>query len=356
MRNKRSLPFRALILCLVLGLLLLAGPIHCYAQDVPPEEPTLFPPSAPYQVTVSGIEEIRATVSWSPVATATQYTVWVDGQRWAGSSCPGAELKGLQPYTEYNIYVTAANDAGESSVSPSVQFLTLPPVPGSPTKPEVIEVWDAGAIIQWQPLPADQYITKYRIYVDGQAVADVDPQEGLQAAELSGLTEGEHQVTVTGINENQEGAPSPPAGFVVASVPAPTGLVLANRSHDKIFVTWDSVPGAEYRVFVDGAPAGETHDNSYVLTGLQPELSCQVSVAAVLADGNQSDQAHLDVSTTPEPDPDIVTLAGITTSTYDHIPEVMPCIIVIFAIGGALKLARAGKYAIGHRLAWYRRS
>jgi hypothetical protein len=82
-----------------------------------PTEPVLMPPSSPSQVTVSGIQETRATVSWSPVPTATQYTVWVDGQRWSGSNHPGVDITGLQPYMEYTVHVTAANDAGESSSS-----------------------------------------------------------------------------------------------------------------------------------------------------------------------------------------------------------------------------------------------
>lgn len=313
-----------------------------------PSEPILIPPSSPAQVTVSGIQETRATVSWSPVPTATQYTVWVNGQRGGGSAYPAAEIDGLEAYTDYTVYVTAANDAGESGYSPTVTFTTLPPKPTAPDRPDVSEVTDTKAVIEWQSLPSWQFIQSYRIYIDGQAVADVDPLEGIQSVELTNLEVGIHYVAISGINENKEGPTSRPAQFTIQAIPAPTGLIIANRSHDRALMTWDAIPGVDrYEVQLDGIPVGEVKESSYLLEGLTGETNYQIGVFAVLSDGNESAMANLDLQTPPQAAG--MTLDSVMASTYEYIPDVVPGIIIIFVIGGALKIARAGKLTIGRQ-------
>lgn len=319
--------------------------VSAYAQDTT----TLMPPASPSEVYVSGIEENRATVSWSPVATATQYTVWVNGQRWAGSSYPGAEITGLQPYTEYSVYVTAANDVGESGPSSLVTFKTLPPVPGVPATPVVSDVTDTTAVVKWQPLPAWQHIQKYRIYVDGKAVADVNPVEGIQQAQLTNLDPGGHTVAVSGINENREGELSPTVSFTIQAVPAPAGLVMANRSADSIWITWDPITGADrYKIYVDGNLVGETNETRYLIQNLETDKEYLVGVSAMLPDGNESARATLAVKTLPLSEP--LSLAVLMSTGYKYIPDAMPGIIALFIVGGAFALARMGKYSLSRRL------
>lgn len=332
--------------CLLLCLLSFFSFMTCaFAQEPAP----LVPPSTPSEVYVSGIEENRATVSWSPVATATQYTVWVNGQRWAGSSYPGAEIRGLQPYTEYSVYVTAANDAGESSPSTMVTFKTLPPVPGAPTAPLVSDVTETTAVVKWQPLPSWQHIQKYRIYVDGKAVADVNPVEGIQQAQLTNLDPGGHTVAVSGVNENREGDLSPAVSFTVQAVPAPAGLAVANRSADSIWITWDPVSGADrYKIYIDGNPVSETKENRYLIQNLEADKEYQVGISAVLPDGNESARATFSVKTLPLSEP--LSLAVLMSTAYKYIPDIMPGLIAVFIIGGAFALAKMGKYSLSRRV------
>jgi len=336
---------KILRLAITFIFVLLMAPVS-FAED--PTEPILTPPFSPEQVTVTGIQETRATVSWSPVSTATQYTVWVDGQRWGSSTCLTAEIVGLEAYTDYIVYVTAANAAGESGCSPSVLFRTLPPIPTMPERPVASQVTDNKATIQWQPLPSWQHILGYRIYVDGQATADVDPQEGIQTVELTNLQSGVHYVAVSGVNENQEGYHSQTVQFTIRSVPAPTGLVLANRSHDRLLLTWDEVAGAiRYKVHVSGNLAGETKEPSYLVGGLTDEAGYQIAVTAVLDDGNESVPAIIDVQTRPLTG---LTLSSLMSSIYEYVPDIIPGMIIIFVIGGALKIANTGKFAISKQL------
>lgn len=331
-------------LCLFLSVLLFFSFLSCaFAEDV------LTPPLSPSGVTVSGIEDTRVTVSWAPEATANQYTVWIDDQRWAGSSSPGAEISGLQPYTEYTVYVTAANDAGESGTSSIVLFKTLPPVPGAPERPIVTDVSDTKGTIMWQPLPDWQYVQQYRIYVDGQPVADVDQQVGIQAAELTNLDPGVHYVRVSGVNENREGELSTTVKLTVQAVSAPTGFAMANRSHDKLFLVWDPVPGVEeYKLYLGGELLSMVTENSFVLDGLTAETEYDISLVAVFPDGNESAQAAVKVKTTAKATP--LSLAELMPAVYDYAPDVMPGMIVVFIIGSAFAIARAGKVAIGRRI------
>ncbi len=308
------------------------------------EETLQIPPAAPAEVYVSGIEDTQATVSWSPVSGAVQYTVWVNSQRWTGGTSLSAEIK-LQPYTEYSVYVTANNADGESSPSPAVQFKSLPPAPSSPDRPEITEVTKTSAIVKWQPLPSSQHIQKYRIYVDGLAMADVDPQEGVQAAELKNLSAGGHTVSITGINENREGNPSPAVSFATAqTVAAPTGLLMSNRSSDKIWITWDAVSGAEYRVYVDGLPVGSTKENRFMMEEMDADTEYQIGVSAAM-DGNESMQSTITAKTLPVYEP-----LSFQNIISEYTPDILPFIITIFVIGGAFSIARAGKFVFRRSL------
>lgn len=312
------------------------------------EEPMQIPPAAPAEVYVSGIEDTQATVSWSPVSGATQYTVWVNGQRWAGGPSLSAEIR-LQPYTEYSVYVTAVNADGESSPSPAVQFKTLPPVPAAPERPEISETTGSSAVVKWQPLPAWQYIQKYRIYVDGQPMADVDPREGIQVVELKNLSGGNHTVSVSGINENREGDISPAVIFTVQTAAAPTGLMMSNRTDESIWIIWDTVSGADiYRIYVDGLPVGSTKENRFLLEHMDANTEYQIGVSAVMPDGNESVQTNIQVETLPVSES--INLESLKGIAAEYTPDIMPEIIAIFVVGAAFAIARMGKFVFSRRL------
>lgn len=309
-------------------------------------------PGAPTEVTVSGITDTSATVSWQPATGATNYTVWLDGQRFTGSNSTGAVLQGLKPYTSYTVYITASNDSGESGPSSSVSFTTLPPVPAAPQAPVVSEVTSSSAIVKWEPLPAWQYIQFYRVYVDGQAVSDITPQTGIQAAELTNLAAGKHIVAISGVNENQEGPLSKGVEFTISSVAAPTGLKMFNHTPESVYLSWDPIPGAEsYQVYEGENLVGETGQASYTLTGLQPAQAYQVKVIAVMPDGNKSAPAALTAETLPAPEP---VTKEIISRVYPYVNDILPGLLVIFAVGAAFVVARLAQQSVGYRLTIWR--
>jgi len=332
------------------------SPLPCSAQETEPTPVTVVdpvtiappdPPGAPDSVTVSGITDTSAFVSWSPVPEAETYTVWVDGNRFTGTTGTGTEIKGLEPYTEYAVHVTAANASGESPPSPVVNFRTLPPEPGAPDQLQVVSVTENSAVVRWHPLPSWQHIQFYRIYVDGEPVADVDPLEGLQMANLTNLQAGDHTVAVSGINENCEGPLSQAVSFTVQTVAAPSGLAVTNRSADSIWIMWDPVIGADrYVVLLNGQVAGETRERTFHLKGLDPETQYEIGVKAAFSDGNVSSPATLEAKTLSAPEQ--LGLAELTGVGSDYFPDVFPGMVVVFAIGGAFVIARLGQYSFRH--------
>jgi len=343
------------ITCLMFGVFV--G--YSFAQEPTPvtvtNPVTINPPpvpEAPVSITVSGIEDTSASVSWEPSTGANNYTVWVDGQRWTGSNSTGALIQGLKPYTNYDIYVTASNDNGESGPSSPVTFMTLPPVPAAPQAPVVSDVTNSSAIVSWEPLPAWQYIQVYRVYVDGRAVADVEPQNGIQAAKLTNLEAGKHVVAVSGINENREGPLSKGVEFTITSVAAPAGLVMFNHTDSAIYIKWDSLKEADkYLVYVGENLAGETREANYILTGLEPSQACQVKVVAVMPDGNESAPAVINAETLPAPEP---VSKEVLKRVYPYVNDVIPGLVVVFAVGGAFVLARSARQSISSRIFLWR--
>jgi len=45
-----------------------------------------------------------------------------------------------------------------------------------------------------------------------------------------------------------------------------------------------------------------------------------------------------------------LTLSSLMSSIYEYVPDIIPGMIIIFVIGGALKIANTGKFAISKQL------
>lgn len=305
-------------------------------------------PSAPIDVVISGITENSATISFSPAPGASGYSVWIDGDRFTGAASPGTEIKGLQPDTTYSVYVTASNDGGESEPSDSSYFTTLSPVPTQPADPVVLSVSGDSAEINWETLPPWQNILAYRVYVDGIAVADVEPQAGTQAANLTNLSSGVHSVSVSGINNNREGPLSVPVQFTIQVLPPITGLKMINHSPDTIYLSWDPVENTgQYLINIGGQAVGATSQPRYALSGLEPDNEYEITVTSAMLDGNQTQAATLEAKTLP------ITASyntdTIIRATYAYIPNVMPGVVAVFSVGIAFTIARFAKLSIGSR-------
>ncbi|AYY11563.1 endoglucanase [Actinobacteria bacterium YIM 96077] len=96
------------------------------------EDPDPDPPSQPGTPEPSDVTASSAALGWEPGDdTATAYDVYRDlgssGDELLGTtSTTSLTLTGLEPETEYTVYVVARNSAGESDPSASATFTTLP--------------------------------------------------------------------------------------------------------------------------------------------------------------------------------------------------------------------------------------
>jgi len=184
-------------------------------------------------------------------------------------------------------------------------------------------------------------------------MADVPAAGGMQSAELTNLEAGEHAVSVSAVNDKQEGPLSATTRFTVASAPAPAGLRMTNHGADCVWLAWQPVPDAErYLIYLNSGaePAGEATETGYVLSELTAETAYDVQLVAELTDGNQSAPATLSVKTAPAPAP--VTVSSLTADLSQHVSHTLIMIIILAGIGGAFAIARAARYALWPYLFW----
>ena len=199
------------------------------------------------------------TISWTPVAGATGYTVY-----WANSSgvragatgvssilVEGANVHvhaGLASGLVYHYVVTASGPGGESSPSVEVSAATVTPAPTAPLN--LSAVGGDGAIeLAWSPAIG---AVSYNVY--GSTVAGLLPGPATLIASVescnfrhTGLLNGQvHHYFVTGVGPGGEGLASAP----VSATPAPDApdvapaAVVAVPGAQSVRLIWSPVAGA----------------------------------------------------------------------------------------------------------------
>lgn len=81
-------------------------------------------PAVPAGLKAGAATSTSVDLSWTPVSTATGYTVYRDGTKVASSSGASTTVTGLAPETTYSFQVSATNAAGESAKSTAVSVRT----------------------------------------------------------------------------------------------------------------------------------------------------------------------------------------------------------------------------------------
>lgn len=327
---------KKIVYAFVLSLLLLkALPVYA-ATDVNIVPPP--PPAAPTNISITGITDTSAQISWPAVTSALQYTIYLDGQAYTGSNYPQAILTGLTPYTNYTAYVTANNSGGDSPGSALISFKTLSPAPIALTNPQITTTSTTAKLI-WQPLASIYNITKYSIYLDGQLSTQVTSQTGMQSAALNNLSLGTHTVTISATNDNKEGPQSQPVTFTISTVPMPIDVNAYNKTSDSIWLSWQPVPGAaSYNVLLNGQFLGQTYQPSYILKNLSTNTSYQISVTTLLPDGEQSQASKVNVITEDYTQP--LDINNIKNKISVYIYNLGIYIEILFAFIAALAIAK----------------
>lgn len=119
------------------------------------------PQGAPTGLQVSAVTPTQAQVRWAPVATATQYTVVLNGGTPMTTTSPSLTLTQLQPLTTYHVTVQAQDAAGTGPAA-TLTFTTPAPVPGAVSGLRVASVSATGAQLAWDAVP---YASTYDVTV-----------------------------------------------------------------------------------------------------------------------------------------------------------------------------------------------
>ena len=291
-------------------------------------------PTVPSGVAVSGITESTAVVSWTESTDnvgVAGYNIYLNDNKI--NALPITELKfqltGLTAETEYQVKVEALDEAGNSSISNPVSFVTgVAPDREAPTKPDGITISDIthnSAVVMWNESTDNVGVVGYNIYLNDVKV-NASPITGQQANisetnelttsvlryELGGLEAAtEYQVKIEAVDAVGNTSVSDVVRFTTVTFQepgdqrptAPGNLTTVEVMSESISISWrpagDNEGVVGYNVYVNGQRMNTTAitDTQYVLTGLTADTTYEIMVTAVNGVGNESEAALLTVKT-----------------------------------------------------------
>ena len=263
------------------------------------------------------------TISWNASTGANSYTVRLDGAQTPGVSGTSHTFTGLAPSTSYAIAVAAVNTVGSSSFTANLSVTTdAAPVtpPATPTGLQEVSKTDTTITVSMErgELTADSYtvrlngtqttgITGTTHQFTGLVAPSTDYRIGVRAVNTAGNSTFTTNIVIT-----TDPTPTNPP-------PTPTGLTLVGRTSTTITVSWNPSAGAtSYRVRLGSVQTPVPSGTMYMFTGLSPNITYQIAVAATNADGTSSFSANLSVTTDPVVPP-MPTPAAEVKHTLSHV-------------------------------------
>ncbi len=249
------------------------------------------------------------TVFWTPGddggSPITGYRVVAEGNRTCEASTPvlSCTISGLEPATEYEFQVQAANDFGFGPLSQVRVYPTTVDAPGSnwsaPRSVTLAPYITAGRLVATWEEPSDGaprlgYAVYSAITGNELCPASFDPS-ALQCVWQSALGVQEVVYVRAVVSNTVQGLPSAPSQPAAArTVPGPPRAITAQAGARSVTVSW-SAPvldgGAEVteyavRLQPDGATCTTDGDGrSCVIEGLEPDVTYQAYVAVANAAG-----------------------------------------------------------------------
>lgn len=291
----------------------------------------LQPPSHPTEVEVPDVWSRSARIRWkSPSSSSVlsyQVRFWShrDDEMLNQTIRGGvttALVRDLHPATDYRVAVIAMNSAGASESSPVVRFTTTQEEPSA--APVNVRIEKSGAtfvLITWNPPPESDWNGKLLGYYVGYSSAAADPSKkntfsyhtvgpDQGSFTLRGLEKAtSYVVVVKAFNAVGTGPPSPALPVTTQDGDFPPAPVLSVSAVDQtsLQVTWMFNMPVPHRVtgytlhyrqpgdswkeeFVDSGK-----QSSYLLTGLEPSVPCQVYLIAHSRQGNSEPSDVLNV-------------------------------------------------------------
>lgn len=273
------------------------------------------PPSAPTGLIATNIGENSIDISWNKSTDnmgVKEYKVYLNGSVVKIVTPLSTTLTDLNPGSNYKIKITALDLAGnESQPSAELSVNTLavdterPTVPGKCSVPDITRT---SVTLAWEKSTDNIGVSKYNIYVDNTLHGSTEyaqfTVDGLEPATVYTF-----EVTAVDYSKNESGRNE--AIKVITDAPdltapgAPKELSLVNVETNIVDLAWshsednDKVLG--YYIYANGLRKGNTTNNFYSLSQLNPSTSYDITVTAFDPSGNESLHSQiLEVTTESE--------------------------------------------------------
>lgn len=278
------------------------------------------PPTIPVGLSVSGIASNSFDLSWAAASDnkyVSGYKIYLNGSFKKEVSTTNATIDGLTPSTQYSVYVTAVDAAGNESQASSKKTVTTTAGSGGDCKDETITIqlstdkyasetsWDlkdsSGNVVASGSNYKNQ--TSYTI---NECVKPGCYTFTIKDSQSDGMCckygNGSYKVIYNGSTLASGGEFSASESKEVCvgkgdsqAPTAPTGLKVSNIKTTTADLSWtastDNVGVVAYEVIVNGEKVTSTKTTSASLKGLKANSSYSVTVVAVDAADNKSESS-----------------------------------------------------------------
>ncbi|CAK8692869.1 unnamed protein product [Clavelina lepadiformis] len=262
----------------------------------------VFALQAPPSLTVQSAKFNQATITWGAVSGAEAYHVSITPSQGVTGIDSNIEdtritLSGLQPKTEYRVYVSAVNHVERSDASTILLRTTLP----APTDVHVVanSVLFDRLTVAWDAMSGvAHYLVVGR--TDGH-IAFKEQTEFLRMT-LRNLTSGIfYNISVQAVNEIGQGQPAYTSQYT--KLHPPQNAMVLGVTENSIEITWDPILGAtRYNVTVSPccyANVIQTAGFSRTVRNLQSSTLYNISISAI-NENEQSSSVIIQQMTVPE--------------------------------------------------------
>ena len=179
-------------------------------------------PKPPGSLTVSGITQTSAKLSWGAVTGAKSYKLYLnDSLKASGITAKSYSFTGLTANTSYKFGVRATGTSGDSSISSTANYITLPNVP---TELSVTDQTDNSVTLGWsQDNGGNAAETTFNIYRDGTLIGTSS------TTSYTDTTYGNTDSSYTVSAVTSAGASAQTSAIAVSHIPLSIGLSAANH-------------------------------------------------------------------------------------------------------------------------------
>ena len=282
-------------------------------ENLLPEQDTI-PPTLPGEIMVINKTHERLDIRWNASFDENQlegYNVYLDGVLFKTTVDTSTSMHGLTPSTTYLVgveaYDTSGNISGLSTISVSTE--DLPDLPPSVVEPEVSSITSTTANVNWNPSQDNGYIVEYQVYLNGTLMFTTTTTE-VSFEQLQAETEYE---VIVYAKDNSDQLSNP--GYVrftthpdgdTTPPTVPENLMATNIQYDKATISWhesyDESGVLNYDIEFNGINIATLPLTQFTLQGLAESTEYTIRIRARDNNGNVSDYASLNFTTSPAPD------------------------------------------------------